>query len=561
MSSGFNPLRFNSTITTSNLSLVEDYEDNYQKILRKSNFFEKSFDHVNLDKVNDSLTTNGLFKVQGKLVLRGKNGVSQSFSSESEINCFLAREKEMILESPEMRTSFDNLSKKLRANPEMRGINALFTDNPDLIREYTDINRFKKKIWITAFSKHEHEFNELISLIEESSEKITDIINKAKSENRVWNNVIDEFNRRFSVPFQVSIANQKDVIINNYKPEPRFDLIRADKKVIPYEENNLKQDILSFGEVRALRILHMIFDVTTFKENGTSALLVFDDIADSFDYKNKYAIIEYLDDIADYKDSSGQNLFSILLLTHNFDFYRTSAHRLDLKEENLFIAEKDDLNNVEIKKSKYFLDVFNGFRTKISGSNIESKATIISSISFVRNLIGYKGQKKEPDYMALTNMLHFNPAYTSQYDLRDLDSIFKSNWANSIHINPSFLSYKYLDFLYDTTEDIVNNKKIEEVDISYKIVLSIAIRLKAEEYMHKKLPGFSSSENQTGKMIKTFKTKYGNDSGMKRTIQILSEVSLMTSENIHINSFMYEPILDISSNHLYKLYQDVKTLK
>ena len=32
------------------------------------------------------------------------------------------------------------------------------------------------------------------------------------------------------------------------------------------------------------------------KENK---LIIFDDIADSFDYKNKYAIIEYLKDIKD----------------------------------------------------------------------------------------------------------------------------------------------------------------------------------------------------------------------------------------------------------------------
>ncbi len=34
----------------------------------------------------------------------------------------------------------------------------------------------------------------------------------------------------------------------------------------------------------------------------------------------------------------------------------------------------------------------------------------------------------------------------------------------------------------------------------------------------------------------------------------------MTPENIHLNSFMYEPIIDMSDAHLRKLYEDVLKL-
>ena len=34
----------------------------------------------------------------------------------------------------------------------------------------------------------------------------------------------------------------------------------------------------------------------------------------------------------------------------------------------------------------------------------------------------------------------------------------------------------------------------------------------------------------------------------------------MTPENIHLNSFMYEPILDMSSDELINLYQEIKSL-
>ena len=40
----------------------------------------------------------------------------------------------------------------------------------------------------------------------------------------------------------------------------------------------------------------------------------------------------------------------------------------------------------------------------------------------------------------------------------------------------------------------------------------------------------------------------------------MDKVVLMTPENIHINSFMYEPILDMSDEHLRKVYEEVGAL-
>ena len=41
---------------------------------------------------------------------------------------------------------------------------------------------------------------------------------------------------------------------------------------------------------------------------------------------------------------------------------------------------------------------------------------------------------------------------------------------------------------------------------------------------------------------------------------ILDRVTMMTSENIHLNNFMFEPIIDMSSEHLKRLYKEVKSL-
>ena len=67
----------------------------------------------------------------------------------------------------------------------------------------------------------------------------------------------------------------------------------------------------------------------------------------------------------------------------------------------------------------------------------------------------------------------------------------------------------------------------------------------------------SIESNQTLKLLRKFQDLFGKECVATKTIQ---RVVLMTPENIHLNSFMYEPILDMSDEHLRELYQDVLAL-
>src|SRR5690606_20329756 len=95
--------------------------------------------------------------------------------------------------------------------------------------------------------------------------------------------------------------------------------------IFTYEDGASTKDLggaeinksLSTGEQRVFYLLNIIFQIETRKKIATDQLFIIDDIADSFDYKNKYAIIEYLKDIAD------DPRFKMIILTHNFDFYKT----------------------------------------------------------------------------------------------------------------------------------------------------------------------------------------------------------------------------------------------
>jgi hypothetical protein len=94
-----------------------------------------------------------------------------------------------------------------------------------------------------------------------------------------------------------------------------------------------------------------------------------------------------------------------------------------------------------------------------------------------------------------------------------------------------------------------------------KIVLAIAIRIAAERFMVGKIadPAFVASitSNQTQALLTRFRLVVVPNG----EAAVLDRVTTMTPENIHLNSFMYEPIVDMSDEHLRKLYSDVVALK
>ena len=94
-------------------------------------------------------------------------------------------------------------------------------------------------------------------------------------------------------------------------------------------------------------------------------------------------------------------------------------------------------------------------------------------------------------------------------------------------------------------------------------MLSIAIRLQAETLITEKIRALKNdanywcpSNNQFGSLIKEFVSL----APAAPEIRILEKVSITVSSNIHLNSFMYEPILDLTIDHLINLHNEVCSL-
>jgi len=109
-----------------------------------------------------------------------------------------------------------------------------------------------------------------------------------------------------------------------------------------------------------------------------------------------------------------------------------------------------------------------------------------------------------------------------------------------------------MQLIYDEAEALAA-KSDDDVELESKVILSIGIRLRAEEFMIAKIndPAFVNaiSSNQTFELYSRFSLVFP---GASEQLMVLSQVNLMTPENIHLNSFMYEPILDMSALHLYE---------
>ena len=112
---------------------------------------------------------------------------------------------------------------------------------------------------------------------------------------------------------------------------------------------------------------------------------------------------------------------------------------------------------------------------------------------------------------------------------------------------------RVIDAIFSESDNCLTNN--DGINFEHKIILSIAVRLLAEKYMQiKDISNKLDTTKKTGKIIKQYEREYPDD---KLGIKILKKINLMTPSNIHLNSFMYEPIIDMSDNELIDLYKEI----
>lgn len=530
-------------------SNIEEYYEKYNRLIEESPYFKKDvFNPIKAENIIKSTRSENFFEAEHKVYLNGHN---EPIENAEEFEKIINDAKQALLSNAHLKEIENKISQGVKSIKEFQ---SLIEKYPELIpyltkEKYPELRRL---LWKSYLKQLEHDIKNLLEVYENNKEEMQSIEQQASRQRTIWEDVVEEFERRFYVPYKVFIENKKSMVLGNDTPIIKFKFIDE----LTGAEKEIDQDILSGmqmlsqGEKRALYLLHIIFEVKARLKKQQKTLFIIDDIVDSFDYKNKYAIIEYLREMAD------EQLFYQIILTHNFDFFRTIQSRVlgGSSYSNSFMAKKTT-SSIELLKAgpNQTNNPFKDWKNKLNTDN----NMLISIIPFVRNLAEYLGNSSIEN--ELTKLLHIKTD-TKDIDIATLEILIKTILTD-IQVSFPNPSKKVFDLIIEQAERIIIPPIVEEVELEKKVVLSIAIRLKAEEYMINTInnPSWTNSitKFQTGKLVKKIK----DDSLVNsEKLKVLELVNLITPENIHLNSFMYEPILDMSKAHLISLYNDVKSL-
>lgn len=535
---------------------LQIYHDKYFEILSNSDGFfsaDGAFGTAQASGIADAVSGDEFFKAGHKISLKN----SKTIASAKDLNEIIDEQISKVVDSPELRKQFDKIDKALRPK-NIQPLKKIIEDDKSLLLELLNYGDFQRNYWKSHMSKVLEELKPLNELYLQKKKEIEEIITEANNESDEWKETIDTFKRRFvDLPFEVRPKNTKDSVLGLEKPELGIKFIdRETGEEKDVERDFLTEDILSQGEKRAFYLLNIIFEIRARLLKGQKTLFIIDDVADSFDYKNKYAIVEYL------KDLSTETNFYSIILTHNFDFFRTVQSRIltkKFKGTHSLVAEKlsEEIKLIEAG-SRNVTDPFYNWRNGIN----ENEKHLIACIPFVRNLVEFKDGKNNDIYKLLTHALHHkdqNGAVkaTADIEIADLETPCSTSISN-VAFNFTDNNKKILQVIDDQISAIKAASNTDSVVLEDKIILAIGIRLKAEEYMRANVADQSAlSGSQTGKLFGRYKREFATDPGHENAIKILERVNIMTPENIHINSFMYEPILDMGIGELKQLHTDV----
>lgn len=539
---------------SSTKSMLRDYVAIYEQLLGQSEYFQDGlFDYSNAMKVQKSLDENNFMKkgVGNKVIVVTKGGEEKVFDSIDDLKLEYEKDKNKIFETLDKQIAYDKFDKEIGANTDLRSLQRWVRKHKELVPYLQNHKHTKSLVWHAYFSESISEYNNLLQVYRSHAEEIDELIKRSKAYSSEWKRIVADFKESFRPKFDIQVRNEEDVVLKKVKPELVF-IYHDDRGGAPKEVpvQFLNDHVFSTGERRALYLLCLMFEVKIRILSGEDTLLVLDDIADSFDYKNKYAITEYLYDISvDYS-----NNIHMIILTHNYDFFRSLRQRCQMKWRNspkVLLAHR---NNGKISlEGNVYTDEFRRLKD-MSSTNIRAA---LSLVPMARNIIEYREGPTSVDYATLTNVMH-NKAASASISIDAVISLLSRNIADinlTSHTGALSVQDKILSEADTALQDGVDDA------LEDKIILAMGIRLRAERHMKQVYDqdGKTLADErgeQTGKWYGKFCVKYPRH----KSTPVLKIVNIVTPETLHINSFMYEPIIDMSITELQKLYGEVSSL-
>lgn len=527
------------------VSNAKEFNTRYQELFsQEGSIYQKGiFNPARAETSFSTLDKQGFFVGGHRLQMRGDS------------NAIGKTELDELLKKIHARIDDDENLKKIRSslakNTQTQALADLIENLPtSQIDELLDRLRpenqadFRLDLWAHHVQNSSDATN-YIDLYNQTRDEIKTIETEAEQAAPRWTEAVALFNDRFvDMPFTLSVANQIQAALGKEKAKLKFTFKDGDDTV-EWSRSEIKT--LSQGEKRALYLLNFIFEVEARSLSAQKTLFIIDDVADSFDYKNKHAIVQYL------KDLDNKPNFYQLILTHNFDFFRTLA--------NNFVHRKRCLmaNRQATDVSLSIADGIKNYFIGILKDKVHTNPRVMcATIPFTRNLIEYTKGEGDTDYLRLTSLLHWKKD-TDDITVKDYFCIYNRLFGTEHTGDDKPIK----ELLHEQAHAISSEENHAGLNLEDKILLSMAIRMRSEEFLIQKIRELGDdqnywcdSENQFGTLIK----KYMIFEPGSPALRTLEKVSITVSSNIHLNSFMYEPILDLTIDHLIRLYKEVDRL-
>lgn len=502
--------------------------------------FEELFDqNFNITNADDFLTTlkETQFLSEHRKI---KVGDDKEFKDYNEFEGYVEEVKAKVYQDEEVVKAFEKLEKKLNQTASSHDIREIVKKGNERQIEILSLGRNHLYLIMYGQSIGLENIKETLSNLKKIKNEATMIFNHAKDQKTHFEHALSIYEERFDPSFHIRIDNHIGSFLGMETPEFVFEYKYPKNQEVPQHSEKEIKSMLSSGERTTLDILRFIVEYESKK--ASKPVIIIDDIVETFDYANRSGMLAYIDDIK----NQGSNL---IILTHNFDFFRLVSSRID--GMNKAIATKDENNVVNI--SKFDGPIF----LKDFVKNAENSYDAIALIPLAREITVLKNDQNSHEYRKFfNNLLHIKKEGKDIFMHEVIEKVAQELTKNETKMKNVFdiqeLESSYYQYMLEK-----HCKERPQGDLlSYKMFLAIQSRLLLEDLLingdDKMLEKIS--KNQTRELINERKEQ---NVLSDTALSLCRRVQLYSPEFIHFNAFMYEPLIDVCPKQLEKLVKDL----
>lgn len=440
-----------------------------------------------------------------------------------EVKKIFEEEIKKISKDPEIIEQSKEITKLMGTAKESELLKESIQKNPLLVKQ---LSAGRKNILLSYLKSSSIDYNYWLEVVKKAKKELNNVLKIARDKQTNFERAIEIYKNRFHPIFDIKIVNKAESMLGIKTPTITFYHNRYCE--IPVSETKLSQ-ILSSGEKTTLNILKFIVEYENCKKYHP--FIILDDIVETFDYSNRYAFMEYINDLVNLEVPT-------IVMTHNFEFYRTVSKRIPKLRKSVASANSNGI--VDIRTNNR---INKNMENILKCSNVYDFFCAIPYLREIKTIL-------LDDTKTLDSCLHYKEN-TSKLQIKDILLHFPRNAIKNLKIDGSDI---YIEKLFEISDNLSG---FDDFDIVKKTILSLSCRLLIERKIIANNFNLLSdiNTNQTAQLLDLYGEKLLPD-----VKKYLEAVQLSTPEFIHANAFMYEPLIDINGKYLLELYNEIKKI-